>query len=149
MTNYFRLLLGAILLISIMSCKQSIQLEKIHETSNLLSSPIQFGKSLNSFKYENEFILQIGIIDTTDEVPAVKAAIVKIKGKQIVLHLVALKLVDKRNIEDYSGGGFNLSVSYKEEFDPTLNETFYQGSLIIQQGDLKSEYEIAGMKNRL
>ena len=65
----------------LLSCRHSIELDTIRETSNILNCHLIFGKDIDSIKLENAFWLQTGQIDTTDEHTPVNSSIIKINNQ--------------------------------------------------------------------
>ena len=130
------------------SCK-SIHLEENNKTSELLHSQKEFGEDLDKLKYENKFILQIGYIDTTDEEPPIRTAIIKINEKDILMNFVESKTSNDSTVEVYANTDYKISLFYQKKEDDILHEIFYSGELVVETKGKKSEYSVKGTDSRL
>jgi hypothetical protein len=84
-----------------------------------------------------------GKIDTTSETPPLKLAVVSIDNNNISLDLDKTKTNNEEISEVYSGNGYTLNLIYKEKKESGYG-LIYEGNLIIEHDNLKSEYKIVG-----
>jgi hypothetical protein len=133
------------LLICLSGCTAAhndIQLEKTFETSQYLKCDKVFATSRDSIVQLNEILIQTGIVDTLED-RTIKASIIHIKGKELILDLVKESQSGEKHNELYSGKGYKLTLNY----NPVL--TGYEGECRIWHGKLYSKIKVEGIKNNL
>src|SRR5450755_3728424 len=81
------------------SCHDSIELDTIRETSNILNCRLIFGRDINSIKLENAFWVQTGQIDTTDEHGPINSSIIKVNKKEFILTLINTSTINNQITE--------------------------------------------------
>lgn len=125
------------------SCSHSIKIDLARHSSELNHCEIAFGEDLTTLKYENAILLQTGLIDTTTEQAPISVAIVIIAKKEVILTLVNHHEVENETSRAYEREGYRLSLSYKKEVIEH-NETIFRGKFLIENKNLKSEYDVVG-----
>jgi hypothetical protein len=123
------------------SCHDSIELDTIRETSNILNCRLIFGRDINSIKLENAFWVQTGQIDTTDEHGPINSSIIKVNKKEFILTLINTSTINNQITEEYSGQGYLLILTYAKLED---DKSDYKGVLHIENGNQKADYNVEG-----
>ena len=83
------------------SCSNSdINIQIVRHSAELLTCDKIFADNLQAVEERNEILLQTGSIDTTDEQPPIKSAILTIGKNEIILTLINATTIDKETIEN-------------------------------------------------
>lgn len=102
-----------------------------------------FGHTLKAIEEENEILLQTGVIDTTDESPPIKTAIVHINNREVLLTFVKSEPMSTEANEIYKGNGYTLTLKYVEK-QSQFGAPFYNGKILIEDFVPKTEVEVSG-----
>ena len=128
--------------------KQEIPLQVVRQSSGLIHCYAVFGYSIKKLEEENEILIQLGTMDTADNQPTKALAVIKTRDSERTLYLVNSRGDRKGEIpvtiEEYSGEGYRLVLSYSER---PVKGIDYDASCIISKGKLKSEYKLEGKPN--
>ena len=135
-----------LLFLSACAASNDIQLEKVTETSESLHCDKVFAGSRDSIVQLNQIMIQTGTIDTTDD-RSFKAAIIHVRGKEIILDLVKASQSHSDRQEQYAGKGYKLTLNYESE--SLNNDTLYKGDCQIWKGKLHSNIKVEGIRNNL
>ena len=127
--------------------KQDIVLEVVRQSSNLLECTEIIGNSIKKLDEENEILIQIGVVDTNSDVTPRKAAVIKVKNKEIFLYQHKDINFKKVKTSIYEGEGYKLTLSYENYQDENYHAIFSQVNCIIETKTLKSQYQLKGMPN--
>jgi hypothetical protein len=139
---YFKYFIVLIICLTGCASHNDIQLDKTFETSQYLKCDKVFATSRDSIVQLNEILIQTGIVDTLDD-RTIKASVIHVSGKELILDLVKeSQSADRRN-ELYAGKGYKLALNYKP------NKTGYEGDCQIWYGKLYSKIKVEGIKNNL
>ena len=84
-----------------------------------------------------------GKLDTTSESLPLQLAVISISRNKIFIRLDKTKTNNEEVIEIYSGSGYTLNLTYKKKEEPG-HGSIYNGRLIIEHDNLKSEYKVVG-----
>src|SRR5580698_2007338 len=141
--NLRRRFIAFIVAACICSCTNNPVIQKVKESSPLLHCEKVFADNSDAIDERNEIILQTGAIDTTDEHPPVRAAILTIDNKEVILNLKNQVHQKDTSIEIYIGGGYTLTISYKEQKNENGTSTFI-GNFVLENNEYKKEYSIEG-----
>jgi len=115
----------------------------VRHSSELLSCDKIFAENLQAIEERNEILLQTGSIDTTDEQPPVKSAILTIDKNETILNLVNVTTTNKETIEKYKGNDYNLTLTYRNTIGQH-GKLIYTGKFIIENSKSKREFSIEG-----
>jgi hypothetical protein len=143
--KYFNLFI-ILFILSGCAASNDIQLEKVTETSDYLHCDKVFSNSRDSLVQLNQILIQTGTIDTADE-RSFKAAIIHIRGKEIILDLVKARQSHSERHEQYAGKGYKLELNYEPK--SLANDTVYTGTCQIWNGKLHSDIKVEGIRNNL
>ena len=140
--------LFAILLVSCsaQNDKQDIKLEVVRMTSDLLQCQVIYGYNEKSLYQENEILIQVGLIDTTTEQSPIKAAIVHINRKELVLDLKSETVEAAHTIQIYFDGNYTMTLNFKKK-DNYDGGDVYNCTCTLSTGKLSSRYELVGKVN--
>jgi hypothetical protein len=136
--SFILLLLGLIC-----SCSNSPNIQKVRESSDLLNCEKVFADNSDVIDERNEIILQTGVIDTTDEQPPIKTAIMNIDNKEVILTLKKSYSEKDILVEIYVGDNYNLTLSYKNQKNEN-GATLFIGKFVIENDKYKKEFNIEG-----
>lgn len=134
------LLCSVVMLLSMNACKQhSIQLGIVRHTPVYMHNDKLYGENIKSMEEVNAFILATGAIDTTDEHPPVRIALISVNKKLLELHLST----DQRNgLPVYEGDGYTLSFTDIKAKDDSSSEA----SFVISNKEKTSTYHVYGKR---
>jgi len=121
----------------------SINVQIVRHSSELLGCDKIFADNLQAIEERNEILLQTGSIDTTDEQPPVKSAILTIDKNETILTLIDVTTTNKETIEKYQGNGYNLTLTYQNTVGK-YDKLIYIGKFIIENSKSKREFKIEG-----
>jgi hypothetical protein len=107
-----------------------------------------FGEDIKAMEERNAFLLETGKIDTTDEHPPVKVALVSINKKMIQLYFVETFNKGKETVDAYYGAGYTMLLTYYKTGTTTDNQ-YAKTHLTIRKGELRSEYTLFRKKGYL
>jgi hypothetical protein len=139
---YFKYFIALIICLSGCASHNDIHLEKTFETSQYLKCDKVFATSRDSIVQLNEILIQTGTLDTLED-RAIKASVIHVRGKELILDLVKESQSDDHHNELYAGKGYKLALNYKP------NKTGYEGDCQIWNGKLHTKIKIEGIKNNL
>ena len=121
----------------------SINVQIVRHSSELLSCDKIFADNLQAIEERNEILLQTGSIDTTDEQPPVKSAILTIDKNETILNLINVTTTNNETIEKYKGNDYNLTLIYQNA-NGQHGKLIYIGKFIIENSKSKREFSIEG-----
>ncbi len=123
-----------------------IQLEKVTETSEYLHCDKVFSNSRDSIVQLNQILIQTGTIDTLED-RTVKAAVIHVEGRELILDMVKERQLQDEHREQYAGKGYQLALNYRPK--NAGSETIYNGDCQIWHGKLHSKIKVEGIRNNL
>ena len=129
----------------------SIELDEVNnsfENIEFINCRMQFNKDFFTLKYEDSYILQTGLVDTTDEQKPIRVAAFRIKHANIILNLKEADTLNKQIKEIYMGGKYTLTLIYSEKESDKIDGVIYKGNLIIENGTQSSNYNLEGWSCR-
>ncbi|WP_245132888.1 hypothetical protein [Mucilaginibacter straminoryzae] len=107
------------------ACRQhDIALEKVSHTSEYLYCDKVFAEKRKHIVELNEILVQTGTIDTLEDTLA-RAAVIHVKGKELMLNLVKASHNGDDFEEHYVGGGYQLDLKYRHKDE--YNSVNYYG----------------------
>jgi hypothetical protein len=127
----------------ICSCSNNPNIQKVKDSSPLLHCEKVFADNSDAIDERNEIILQTGVIDTTDEQPPIKIAIINIDYKEVILTLKKSYAEKDISVEIYVGDNYNLTLSYKIQVNENGTSLFI-GKFVIENKKCKKEFNIEG-----
>jgi hypothetical protein len=102
-----------------------------------------FAENIKSIEELNEILLQTGTVDTTDEHPPIKTAIVTIDKNETLLTFEKSFSMQERTTEIYKGQGYVLTLTYEENKNKFGNPV-YKGKFVIENNTAKRKFDIEG-----
>ena len=127
----------------ICSCSNYPNIQKVKESSSLLHCEKILADNADAIDERNEILLQTGVIDTTDEKPPIRTAILNIDNKEVILTLKKSYSEKDISIEIYVGDDYNLTLSYKKKENENGISTFI-GKFVIENNKYKKKFDIQG-----
>ena len=125
-------------------CSHSIKVDVARQSSDLNHCEYIFGSDLTKLKNENAILLQIGVVDTTDEQAPIPIAIIIIDKKEVILKLMSSQEVENNSSRTYEGEGYKLVLHYKREIMEN-GEAVFTGDFLIENKSQQSEYKVVGV----
>jgi len=125
------------------SCLHHTGLQVVRESSNLLKCEKIFADNLAAIDENNEILLQTGVVDTTDEHPPIRTAIIHIDDKEVFLIFERSGMKNAEISEVYKGGGYKLTLTY-EQGSSKYGRTIYNGKFLVEGTASVIEHEVAG-----
>jgi len=126
------------------SCSDnSFNVQVVRHSSELLKCDKIFADNLKAIEERNEILLQTGSIDTTDEQPPIKSAIVTIDKNEVALTLIKATTLNKEIIERYEGQGYTLTLTYQNNISQS-DKLMYNGKFVIENNKSKREFQVQG-----
>ncbi|UEG54424.1 hypothetical protein LLH06_05520 [Mucilaginibacter daejeonensis] len=125
--------------------RHDIKLEVVHHTSDQLECDRVFAESRKAIIELNEILIQTGALDSNDHM--VRACIIHVGGKEVVLKLERSAKQDTDKIEEFAGEGYALKLTYHPQQAGT--DTVYLGKAHISYGAEVTDMAVEGVRNRL
>ena len=120
-----------------------MNIRSVKQSVHILSCEKVFAEDLKRMDEENEILLQTGILDTTNEHPPLRVAIVYV-GKNMVTLIFEKSYKSGAEISEvYKAEGYNLRLTY-EETKNKYGNPIYNGTFVVETAKSKSEFDVMG-----